>query len=140
MCLLCTAVVDGRSLSIARYVSIDLWRWKAAIVERLATLRPTAHERSAQVMPAKGGVPWLGFVVHHMHRRIKARNVRGFTRRLRQRWADYAAGRISFAELDATVRGWVAHARHGDTWGLRRHLLTNERFVVHAVPGGYGLR
>jgi hypothetical protein len=40
-----------------------------------------------------------------------------------ERYEAYRAGEISFAEFDATVQGWINHVRHGDTWGLRRHLL-----------------
>ena len=32
-------------------------------------------------------------------------------------------GAISFAELDASVQGWINHVRYGDTWGLRAHLF-----------------
>jgi hypothetical protein len=41
----------------------------------------------------------------------------------------YQAGRISFAELDASVKGWVNHVRYADTWGLREHL-----FAGHPIP------
>ena len=74
-------------------------------------------------MPVTSGIPWLGFIVYPDHRRLKARNARAFGRRLRERWAAYRAGVISFGEFDATVQGWVAYAGHGDTWGLRRALL-----------------
>jgi hypothetical protein len=39
------------------------------------------------------------------------------------RLAAYHAGEISFAELDASIQGWIAHVGHADSWGLRRHLL-----------------
>ena len=39
------------------------------------------------------------------------------------RSADYLAGRITFAELDASVQGWINHVRYADTWGLRRHVF-----------------
>lgn len=44
-------------------------------------------------------------------------------RRLRDRLAAYHTGTISFAELDASVRGWIAHVGHADSWGLRKHVL-----------------
>ncbi|MCC6923145.1 MAG: hypothetical protein IT525_08775 [Nitrosomonas sp.] len=28
-----------------------------------------------------------------------------------------------FCEFDASVQGWVNHARFADSWGLRRHVL-----------------
>jgi len=101
----------------------ELWRWKRAIIERLAELRLTIHEDAAQVLPCECGIPWLGFVIFPTHRRVKARNVIKFSRRLRARWTDYCAGAITFAEFDASVQGWINHVRYADTWGLRGHVL-----------------
>jgi hypothetical protein len=100
-----------------------LYRWKTAVIERLAALRLTIHEEAAQVVPCEQGIPWLGFVVYPDHRRVKARNVVKFTRRFRQRWADYCTGQISFGEFDASVQGWINHVRYADTWGLREHVV-----------------
>jgi retron-type reverse transcriptase len=101
----------------------ELWAWKRAVVERLAGLRLTVHEEAAQVTPVDRGIPWLGFVVYPTHRRVKARKVRVATRRLRARLDAYHGGRLGFAALDASVKGWVNHVRYADTWGLRRHVL-----------------
>lgn len=101
----------------------QLYAWKRAIIERLAEMRLTIHESSAQVMPVSIGIPWLGFVVFPMHRRLKARNAVKFTRRLEQNIDLYESGQLSFAELDASVQGWINHVRYADTWGLRRHLF-----------------
>jgi RNA-directed DNA polymerase len=65
----------------------------------------------------------LSFAVYPTHRKVKARNVVKFSRRFRQRWAEYNAGEISFAEFDASVQGWINHVRYADTWGLRGHVL-----------------
>lgn len=102
----------------------QLWAWHSRIVHRLADLRLTAHP-VAQVMPVTQGIPWLGFVVFPTHRRIKRRNVINFRQRLSGRLDDYQAGRISFAELDASVMGWINHVRYADSWGLRRHVFGN---------------
>ncbi len=102
----------------------ELWRWKQAIIKRLACLRLTIHESSAQVLPVVCGIPWLGFVVYPGHRKVKARNVRNATRRLRERYEEYRNGKISFGELDASVQGWINHVRYADTWGLRRHVFS----------------
>lgn len=110
----------------------QLWEWKAAIQERLARLRLTIHEREAQVLPCKDGIPWLGFVVYPDHRRLKRRKVVHFTRHFRQLIENYAAGHIPFAELDAAVQGWINHVRYADTWGLRTHLFN--RYTVPFPP------
>lgn len=111
----------------------ELWSWKRAVMDRLAALRLTAHEEAAQVMPVRCGIPWLGFVVYPSHRRVKARNVRNATRRLVLRLDDYTAGRISFAELDASVQGWINHVRYADSWGLRGRVLARAGLAVESL-------
>lgn len=101
----------------------QLYAWKQAIIERLAALRLTIHEREGQVIPCQHGIPWLGFVVYPTHRRLKSRNVVKFTRRLEHNIDLYESGAIPFAELDASVRGWINHVRYADTWGLRGHIF-----------------
>lgn len=101
----------------------QLWQWKAAVIDFLATLRLTIHANAAQVQPTADGIPWLGFVVYPTHRRLKRRNVITFTQHFRHTLDRYAAGHLSFAELDASVAGWINHVRYGDTWGLRRMLF-----------------
>lgn len=106
----------------------ELWAWKRAIVERLGRLRLTIHETAAQVLPTRCGIPWLGFLVYPTHRLVKARKLRATTRHLGERLDEYLAGRISFGELDASVKGWVNHIRYADTWGLRRQVFRALRF------------
>jgi hypothetical protein len=107
----------------------QLWRWRDQMIQRLAHLRLTLHENAAQVTPVAQGIPWLGFVVYPAHRRLKRRNAVAFTRRLRRNLQAYADGQISFAELDASVQGWVAHVQSADTWGLREHV-----FQANPIP------
>ena len=101
----------------------QLWLWKLAIRERLSVLRLTFHEHSAQVMPTKQGIPWLGFVIYPEHRRLKQRKGVEVKRRLTSRFDQWQRGEISFAEFDASVQGWINHVRYADSWGLREHIL-----------------
>ena len=104
----------------------------AALIARLARERLTIHADQAQVLPVDSGDPWLGLVVYPTHRRLKRRLAINFTRRLAGLLADYRAGRIPFADLDASVQGWINHVRYADTLGLREHL-----FSTHPIrPGG----
>ncbi|GAB4542793.1 MAG: RNA-directed DNA polymerase [Anaerolineae bacterium] len=111
----------------------QLRQWRAAIIEYLATLRLTLHETRAQARPVTEGIPFLGFIVFPTHLRLKRRVGIAFRRRLGRRLAAYAAGEIEFEQLAASVLGWIEHARHGDTWGLRRKLLSE--VIVPARPG-----
>ena len=101
----------------------QLWEWKAALGKRLEQFRLTFHDHSAQVQAVEHGIPWLGFVVYPTHRRLKARKVVHASRQLAERFAAWQSGTISFGEWEASVLGWVNHAAHGDTWGIRDFVL-----------------
>jgi hypothetical protein len=101
----------------------QLAHWQKQIIDFLAGLRLTIHRESTQASPVEAGIPWLGFVVYPTHRRLKRRNGVQFRRRLEQNISLYQQGEISFAELDASVQGWINHVRYGDTWGLRRQMF-----------------
>jgi hypothetical protein len=106
----------------------ELWAHKQAIIARLAQERLTVHGAQMQVLPTTCGIPWLGFVVFPTHRLLKRRNAVNFTRRLQRNVDAYQAGQITFAELDASVQGWINHVRYGDTWGLREQV-----FATHPI-------
>jgi len=101
-----------------------LWAWRAAVVERLAQLRLTVHEARAHPQPVSEGIPFLGFVVFPTHRRLKRRKVVNYRRKLREVMAAYQAGELPTDRVAASVLGWINHARYGDTWGLRKDVLT----------------
>lgn len=101
----------------------QLWEWKQAIRNKLATLRLRFHEHSAQVTPVTQGVPWLGFIVYPDYRRLKRRKVLYARKRLHSRYNEWQTGQISFAEFDASVQGWLNHASHADSWQLRKNML-----------------
>lgn len=114
-----------------------LWDCKRGIIARLARLRLTLHEGSAQVAPVASGIPWLGFLVYPTHRRVKARKVVQGTRRPSTRFDAWRSRHVSFAEFDASVNGWINHLRYADAWGLREHVL--RRFVWGPEANGIPL-
>ena len=102
-----------------------LWDWKRTLQDFLARLRLTLHDRESTVYPVTQGIPFLGFRVYPTYRRLKRRNGVAFARRLRRWYAALARGEMSYEALHRRVQGWVAHAVHGDTEGLRRSLLAS---------------
>jgi RNA-directed DNA polymerase len=101
-----------------------LHAWKQAIVGYVASLRLGLHEQRAAVYPASTGIPFLGWRLYPDHRRLKRRNGVAFQRRFESLRGAYAAGEINRERLEASINGWIAHVAHGDTWGLRRALLS----------------
>lgn len=107
----------------------ELSDWREKVIDYLAGYRLTVHENCAQARPTRVGVPFLGFQVFPDHRRLKRRKVIHARRRLNALAARYAAGQIDQKAVKARVQAWTAHAAHGDTWRLRRALLSQIRFV-----------
>ncbi len=106
-----------------------LHAWRRAIIDCLAGLRLRLHEARAQVFPVTEGIPFLGFRVYPDHRRLKRAKGVAFARRWRALLQAFAAGEITREELHASLQGWVAHASHGNTYGLRRALIS-----AHPIP------
>ncbi len=100
-----------------------LWQWRAAIIERLATLRLTLHEAAAEVRPTGEGVRFLGFRLFSTHRRLVAHKGHYFQRKLRRLITAYQQHQIDRITFAQALHGWINHVRYGDTWGLRRTLF-----------------
>lgn len=100
-----------------------LWAHKKAIVGKLNQLRLTLHDAESTVYPTKNGVGFLGMRLFGTFTRLKNRNVRAFDARLRGWQQQVQAGEMSLEDMSLRVQGWVAHAEHADTRGLREHLL-----------------
>lgn len=101
--------------------------WRAEVIGFLQTLRLTLHEEKAQVFPVKNGVDFLGWRLFPHYRRLRRDNVRHAVRRLRRQQVAFARGDMSQEHLTASVRAWLAHAAHGDTYRLRCRVM--QRFI-----------
>jgi len=100
-----------------------LHQWKEEIVQYLAKLRLTLHEKRAVVFPVNTGIPFLGWRTYPTHRRLRRYNGVRFQRRFAEQRQAFARGELSYEKLNASVQAWIAHLEHGNTWGLRRSLL-----------------
>jgi RNA-directed DNA polymerase len=101
-----------------------LHRWREEIERFLTQLRLKLHPDKTVVYPVQNGIPFLGFLVFPDHRRLARSNGIRFQRRWRWLIKAYSTGQITLEQMQVSMRSWVAHARHGDTYGLRRSLLS----------------
>lgn len=103
----------------------SLWVWREAVTARLAELRLTVHP-GAHPRPVSEGIPFLGFHIFPDKMRLKRRKGIAYRRKFRRLLREYGAGEIELEQVAVSVRGWVNHARFGNTVGLRKALLTRE--------------
>jgi retron-type reverse transcriptase len=111
-----------------------LHRWRREIERFLVRLRLLIHSHKSRVYPVRCGIPFLGFIVFPDHRRLKRANGVAFLRRFRRQVQAYAEGTLPKDRLEASVRSWIAHASHGDTYRLRASLLS--QVVIPPGPEG----
>ena len=97
---------------------------KSAMAGYLAGLRLKLHPHKCQVFPVSTGTDFLGYQVFPTHRRLRASSVTRARRRLRRLSRDYRAGAISWQAVNHSVRSWLGHVQHADTYGLRRSLFS----------------
>ena len=110
-----------------------LHRWRGEIIAFLQSFRLTIHEHKAQVFPVKNGVDFLGWRLFPHYRRLRRDNVRHAVRRLRRQQAAYRRGELTTSDLSASVRAWLAHAAHGNTYQLRRRIMRQFVFQRNQV-------
>ena len=102
----------------------ELLEWRKKVIKKLVEFRLTLHENKAQVRPVLKGTPFLGFHIFPNYRRLKRRRGIAFQRKYQRMLHEHAQGKISRTQITESVQGWVNHVRYGDTWGLRRSILT----------------
>jgi retron-type reverse transcriptase len=101
---------------------------REAVKNFLIRLRLRLHADKTVVFPVAAGMPILGYRVFATHRLLAKANVRRFRRRVRRLQADYACGRIAFADIQPRIMSWLGHARQANTYRLRCRLFDTIRF------------
>ncbi len=112
----------------------QLHEWKASIREFLGR-RLRLHPKKIVIFPTHIGIDFCGFVLFPTHRRLRRSSVRRFVQRIRRQREAYRNGELSLEKMSESVRCWIAHAEHGDTWRLRRRLFTDYPVRTYPLSG-----
>ncbi len=112
----------------------ELRELRDRIGQVLLGLRLRLHPAKTQVHRTAVGSSFVGFHVLPGRVRVRQENLARARMRLRGYAAAYAAGSLSLADAEQRVRCWVAHMEHGDTWRVRRQVLSRIRWL-RRLPG-----
>lgn len=112
----------------------SLWQAREEIAEFLIQFRLTLHPNKCHVMPTAKGVPFLGFRIYPTHRRLLGDSLRRARRRLKWQRQALASGELTTEEFRRSLASWIGHVQHGDTYRLRRLLLTSVTWPVYNPP------
>lgn len=105
-----------------------LWGIKNAIVLYLQQLGLLLHERKCRIYRADCGVPFLGLMVFPQRRRLQRANVVRAKRRLSRLQRLDQQGLLPWPRILQSIRAWLGHAQHANTWRLRELLLRHRVF------------
>lgn len=85
--------------------------------------RSSTHPRKRRVFPVSEGCDFVGYRIWPDHRLLRRHSGYRFRRRYRRLMGRFRRGELGARELRGRVASWIGHARHADTWGLRRSIL-----------------
>lgn len=113
----------------------QLEKWRARIEAFLARRRLALHPRKTRIRATCEPARFLGYVLlPDGGRRLPEDNVNRFRGRLQGLRDRYRARTVGIDEVKERVDSWIAHARHADTWRLRRTLFRGGMFDPAREP------
>lgn len=109
---------------------------RRTLTEWLGDTLGLALNRKTQVYPVGGArgraLDFLGYRIWPTHRKLRKSSVRRMGRRMRWLARRYARGEIGRDAIDARVQSWLGHARHADSYRVRRDVLGTVTFKRNA--------
>jgi RNA-directed DNA polymerase len=106
-------------------VRIRQWEYDIACFLR-DTLKLELNTKT-RIYPAAQGIDFLGYRIWKTHRLLRKRSIRDMKQKLERFRRQYREQQISLDRINASVRSWTGHARHANTYNLRRRLFAEYR-------------
>lgn len=102
----------------------ELNRVKAVITRFLQDRLYLRLNPKSSIFPDAQGVDFLGYRIWRTHRLLRKRSIRNMRRRLKA----FAAGKIGMEEMRMSMMAWLGHARHANTYRLRKRMFGSITF------------
>lgn len=76
---------------------------------------------------------FLGYRIWTTHRKLRKSSISRICKKLRSFQRKYAAGKVTMQKVRQSIKSWVAHASHANTYRLRKKLLWSFAFTKSAT-------
>ncbi|MDO5396375.1 MAG: RNA-directed DNA polymerase [bacterium] len=88
-----------------------------------------------QIFPVKNGVDYLGFHSYltetgRVIRKIRKKSKAAMKRKIKKFNIGYSAQEISYERISQSISSWVGHAKHGNTYYLRKNIMKRLKLRV----------
>ena len=81
------------------------------------------NQDKSVIKPLSRGVDFLGFRCFYHHKLLKMRNIRKFYHKELTLSEMYSVGEVNYDNIYDFIEGWVAYAKHANTYNLRQKIL-----------------
>ena len=93
--------------------------WQKQIDEFLKEkLEINLHPQKSKIISIYKGMDFVGFRIFCYHKLLRARNIKGMTRKIEH----FKKGVIDFRDLFESYQGWQAYARWANSHKLRKNM------------------
>ena len=90
----------------------------------LASLRLKIHPIKSQLFETKHGANFVGFRVLPKQIKVRSNSLRQSVKRIKKTISQHQRGILDKETIRQVLQSWVAHLQHGDTWRLRKNILS----------------
>ena len=100
-----------------------LWEIKREIEKFLEKDRLKLHPHKTYVLPVSTGIDHIGYRIFPTHKLLRKDNSMRFRRKFKMMMQWFTNRKLTFGKLNASVQSWLGHAKHADSFGLRKSIL-----------------
>lgn len=102
-----------------------LWRYHGVIKDFVQSALKLKFNNKTKVYPIRQGINFLGYRQFPGYRLLRKRNIRKNKRKFKKFSQMYAAGEISFYEINQSVQSFIGYAKWANSWRIRESILSN---------------
>lgn len=116
--------VDDFVLFSNSRIELEYWKKQISLFLR-EKLKLELHPEKSRVIPLSQGIDFLGLKIFYHYSLVRDSNRRNFERKLKELKILYKEGQINREQVIESLEGWLAFAKHANSYKYRRELLRN---------------
>lgn len=97
-----------------------LRRWLADIEAFLRDDLKLELNPKTTILAEKNGIDFVGYKHRATHRKVRRDSIK----RMKQKIKKFESGKLTKEQLQKSVASWTGHARHADSYNLRKKIIT----------------
>ncbi len=81
--------------------------------------------KKTSIFPINQGVDFCGYRIWSTHKLLRKQSIKTMKRKLKIYKRKYEIGQIELDEINCSIQSWLGHAKHADTYRLRKKIFEN---------------